>query len=97
MRTHGTAPMYRRGCRCEACATALPHGAISGYTGWACRCPACRLAMADYRRRLRAAYAADPPGDIPHGTLGGYQNYACRCDACRAATAERRARSAAGQ
>lgn len=91
MSEHGKAAQWREGCRCEICLNAVPHRTVTGYTNWRCRCPDCRLAMADYRWRLRQSYAETPPADIPHGTINGYNNYACRCVKCRAASSERRA------
>lgn len=59
------------------------HGA-NGYNNLGCRCPICKSAKAEARRRR---VASAPPDKIPHG-LNGYTNYGCRCEPCRAAKSE---------
>lgn len=34
--------------------TAAPHGSLTTYNDWMCRCPACRAAATEYRREQRA-------------------------------------------
>lgn len=67
-----------------------PHGTITGYGNYRCRCTACTEAVASvgaHRRRTGL-----PVGDSRHGTANGYVNYACRCAPCTEAGRVKNAR-----
>lgn len=68
----------------------LPHGTVSGYINWACRCEECRQASRDYYgHKPMAEHLAEV--EAQHGTESRYKR--CDCDECRAASAAaRRAR-----
>ncbi len=67
--------------------TDIPHGTISGYSYWKCRCQQCAEASRTYarqaltRRKKRLAAYPDSPS---HGTPSAY-NAGCRCTPCREA------------
>lgn len=68
----------------------VPHGTVTGYQNWGCRCPLCRGQHSAAQARWRAARVARGEADpslIPHGTTGGYINWGCRCNRCSAAQA----------
>ena len=66
----------------------LPHGTVSGYLYWGCRCEECRQACRDYYgRKSRAEHLAEITP--PHGTPNRYWT-GCRCDECRIAANKRR-------
>src|SRR5262245_8591031 len=66
----------------------IPHGTISGYFNWACRCDKCLKAGA--RKNARDAASRRErrrQGDLPsfkHGK-SGYANWGCRCEICKQA------------
>ena len=68
----------------------LPHGTISGYNNWGCRCESCRQAHRDY-------YGHRPATEVraeqfrEHGPAA-YKKRGCRCDVCRARSAETKRR-----
>ena len=63
------------------------HGTASGYEAGGCRCPACRAAMTEARRRTRARrrlLSAVGARQVVHGTWAAYTTDKCRCAECRA-------------
>ena len=72
----------------------LPHGTVSGYINWGCRCEPCRQGLRDYYgTKSLAQHLADI--ESKHGTEGRYVTRRCRCKLCRtAATEARRVRRA---
>lgn len=77
--------------RLAADPTAAPHGVISTYRNWGCRCVQCvqanTLAVANARKAMRERLAADPTL-APHGVNSTYVNWGCRCRHCKDAHAE---------
>jgi len=68
----------------------LPHGTVSGYIYWGCRCEPCTQARRDYYgHQVRAEYVAEKWKD--HGA-SAYKRRGCRCDVCREAMAETKRR-----
>lgn len=41
MTRHGHYLTHAGGCRCTVCDSACPHGTVTGYVAWRCRCEAC--------------------------------------------------------
>jgi rubredoxin len=65
----------------------IAHGTASGYEAKGCRCPECRAAMTEARRRVRARrreLAARGGRPVEHGTWAAYTTDGCRCPECRA-------------
>ena len=67
----------------------IPHGTVTTYTSYSCRCDDCRQAWSQYQKLRRAARTTEglAPSDPRHGKYTTYINYGCRCDACVAANA----------
>lgn len=59
-----------------------PHGTITCYQYWGCRCALCRAVNRERVAQIRAQLRARPRWQVPHGTRGGYVNWSCRCPAC---------------
>lgn len=58
---------------------AVPHGTVSGYDYWKCKCDACRRAAADHQWATKRRRRGLTPDDltalgIPHGDLSTYTN-----------------------
>src|ERR1043166_3390219 len=74
----------------------VPHGTISGFTNWGCRCERCEAVGPPYtRKQLRRWHkrvlreVRNGTREIKHhGTQYAYMTYGCRCDRCKAAHAE---------
>lgn len=70
--------------------TIVPHGTLSTYTNWKCRCVPCRgantAAVAAARKERADRLAADPTLAV-HGKNSTYLNWGCRCTPCREAHA----------
>lgn len=57
-----------------------PHGTLTGYRTYLCRCDKCRKAHREHVRQWRESKrGTEPPR---HGTMNGYTNYGCRCEEC---------------
>lgn len=57
-----------------------PHGTVTAYTHYRCKCDPCRAANAAHHSALRQRRRE--LGSAPtHGT-SGYANYGCRCPVC---------------
>lgn len=60
-----------------------PHGMVSGYTNYFCRCPECTEAWNEYTRNRRSERkdGSMPPG-VVHGKPTTYANWMCKCQPC---------------
>lgn len=76
----------------------VPHGSVSTYNNYVCRCVACKKAWAEMCQTAKLNRATKPIPEHVHGTENGYGNYRCRCVACstawRVGTLARRKRAA---
>lgn len=61
--------------------TLRPHGDITTYQSWSCRCRECVDAAAEYAQDRRIAALKSNFANERHGTAGTY-NLGCRCGAC---------------
>lgn len=68
----------------------VPHGTISTYTNYDCRCEPCRTEASRHRKRQRYLKSHQDPDTLPHGTLTCYTDYGCRCMECRRVSAKYR-------
>jgi hypothetical protein len=63
-----------------------PHGSITRYQRFRCRCAKCRAANARSHRDLRKRRAQSQVAErIQHGVRSSYVNHGCRCEACKTA------------
>jgi hypothetical protein len=85
----------RAQARAAADPSVVPHGTVSGYDYWGCRCNACARTKSARNRELYVQGRKVYGGPVPHGTRNGYSNYKCRCAECRGAWSASRARERA--
>ena len=61
-----------------------PHGTVSGYKHWKCRCEECKKAYSADKKARRQKKKQGIRGDESwHGTVNGYDEFMCRCDDCK--------------
>lgn len=68
-----------------------PHGRVSTYIQYGCRCDDCTAANREWVaecREDRARRLREDPTLAPHGNRSTYINWGCRCDECAEAHSE---------